>query len=158
MKTANSNNSTPAATPKNGLISGAVGALSKGSGAGIPNGAIKPATASPGTTAADNRERLLNMAAGGSGHTSEWLERVTLDDAPEDKRTAYMYHRPRMLYENGKRSGAAEFLGCEEHARKFYALGHDEITDIYAIPVEDNGRHIPADVWQKCYETYLADN
>lgn len=109
-------------------------------------------------TTKENRMRLLNMTAGGSGHTTEWLERVILDDAPEDKRIAYMYHKPVKYYDNGGRSGAAEFLGCEEHARKFCALGHDEITDIYAIPVEDMGRHIPAEVWQHRYEVMIADN
>ena len=109
-------------------------------------------------TAKQNRMRLLNMAAGGSGHTAEWLERVTLDDAPEDKSIAYVYHRPAVVYDNGKRSGAAEFLGCEEHARKFCALGHDDITDIYAIPVEDFGRHIPAEVWQHRYEAMIAED
>ena len=108
---------------------------------------------------ADNRARLLNMTAGGDGHIHDWIERVTLDDAPEDMQTAYVYHSPAKRYDNGNYGTAKEFLGTEEHARKFYALGREDIADIYAIPVEDIGRHIPADVWQNRYEAMIiTDN
>ena len=110
----------------------------------------------PNTTA-DNRKRLLNLAAGGDGHIHDYIERVTLDGATPEQRTAYMYHSPEVIHADGRRTAARAFLGTLEHCKAFYMLPYIELPteqqpDMDAIPIEDNGRHIAADVWKQQYE------
>lgn len=107
------------------------------------------------TTAEENRARLLNMAQGGNGQTADYIERVTLDDAPEDKRTAYILHSPAKTYPDGKRSKAGEFLGTWEHAAALYMLPYmdgEQHPREDSIPIADDGRHIPPAEWQKRWE------
>jgi hypothetical protein len=109
------------------------------------------------TATAENRARLLNMAAGGNGHISDYIERVTLDGAAPEQQTAYIYHSPAVVYENGRRSVELSYLGTLEHCKKFYMLRYIELPteqqpDMDAIPIADYGRHIAPDVWQQQYE------
>ena len=110
------------------------------------------------TTAEDNRARLLDMAAGGSGHTDAWIERVTLEASDtEAERTAYMYHYPPHIQRDGSRSGARHYLGTLQRCVAFYSIGED-MPDMSAIPVEDTGRRIPAEYWQKHWDVLHVEN
>lgn len=109
------------------------------------------------TTTTDNRARLLNMAAGGNGQTKPYIERVTLDGAAPEQRTAYIYHSPAQALPDGQATKAAAYLGTFERCKAFYMLPYIELPDAEqpaadSIPIEDYGRHIPADVWQKYYD------
>ena len=99
------------------------------------------------------------MAHGGNGQTTDYIERVTLDDAPEDKRTAYIWHSPAKTYPNGNRGRAQEFLGCWEHVRLLSSLpylGEEQRPAANSVGIIDDGRHIPADYWQKYWEVLLT--
>lgn len=111
------------------------------------------------TRTEDNRARLLNMAAGGDGHTAPYIERVILDGAAPEQRTAYIYHSPAQALPNGSTAAAAAYLGTFEQCKAFYMLPYLEADDdtrkraADSMPVEDYGRHIAADVWQPLWET-----
>lgn len=110
-------------------------------------------------TATENRARLLSIAAGHDGHIEDWIECVHIDGAAPEQQTGYIYHNPARVLPNGKTTAREEFWGTLEHCRKMYMLpylGDDDAPDINSIPVEDMGRHIPADVWQKRYETHIT--
>lgn len=106
---------------------------------------------------------LVNMATGGDGHIAAWIERVTLDGAAPGQQTAHVYHVPAMKLPNGQKTQAATYLGTLDYCRRFYMLPYLELPateqpDINAVPIEDNGRHIPAAVWQKRYNTMQVDD
>ena len=106
------------------------------------------------TTTAENRARLLSMAAGGSGHIKPYIERVTLDGAAPEQRTAYVYHSPAVIRPDGSRSTEQVFLGTFEHCKALYMLPYIELPTEQQpdVTIEDNGRHIAPDIWQTQYE------
>lgn len=107
------------------------------------------------TTAQTSRRRLLNMANGGDGHLTSWIERVTLEASPQaDEQTAYVFHS---VTPDGSPDG--EYMGSIEQCRKFYMLPYLELPeneqpDVNAIRIEDNGRRIPATLWQRQMGAY----
>lgn len=61
-------------------------------------------------TTTDNRARLLNIAAGGDGHTTPYAE--------QDAQGGYIVHLPARRYASGKTSPAIDIhLTTEEAAR-----------------------------------------
>ena len=115
------------------------------------------ASTRPGRGADENRARLLSIAAGGSGHVSPYLERVTLEGAPRQQATAYVYHNPARV-EGGRLTPAQSFLGSFELCEKMYLLPLIEAADekrreaSAALEVVDIGRRIPAETWRKNWE------
>jgi len=62
------------------------------------------------TTAEDNRARLLNIAAGGDGHTAPYIE--------QDAQGGYIVHLPAQRHAGGKTSPAIDIhVTTEEAAR-----------------------------------------
>lgn len=117
------------------------------------------------STTEQNRARLLNLAAGGSGHTAPYIERVALDGAGDlDGGTGYIYHSPARKLPNGKTTQGEIFIGTFEHCKAFYMLPYMELPDdekqraADAMPVEDYGRHIAADVWRKYWEVMRTED
>lgn len=100
-------------------------------------------------TIKDLRAELLHIAAGGDGNIGTWIERVTLDDAPADKRTAYMYH-------DTTANSVQTYLGTLAECKNFYRLPYIELPAEQQpgdddIQITDTGRHIPADTWRQLY-------
>lgn len=109
--------------------------------------------------AKENRIRLLNIAAGGDGHTAPWIEKVTYSDAPADApQHAYMVHYPQSIERDGTTSPAVHvgyFVNVEAarallHATETGAQPRSPETTADkiraaqdAIPVTDSGRIIP---------------
>lgn len=99
-----------------------------------------------------SRDYLLNLAAGGDGHLSDWIERATYEataDAPETE--VYILHMPPKRQPNGRLSNRQQYVGTLEHCRKFLLLPYierDDAPDIDSIPYEDTGRRIPAEQQQ----------
>ena len=107
----------------------------------------------------ENRARLLNLAAGGSGHLSAYLERVTLEGAEPERATAYVYHNPPRREASGRTSRAEVYLGPRETCEKFYLLPYLEASEderreaAAAMVVEDTGRVIPRETWAQLWDT-----
>lgn len=108
-------------------------------------------------TAKENRSRLLNIAAGGDGHITAWIERVTYDDAPADAQPyGYIVHLPQTAEQCGISPAVNVHVTSEAAARGLlHALRtgakprnpEDSAAAIAAeadsIAITDNGRHIP---------------
>ena len=105
----------------------------------------------------NNREILLNIAAGGDGRTDDWIERVQRADNGGEM---FILHMPAHRYPNGQTREAMTFRGTLEHCRGLYFLAHeDELiaagllpkegrtpqqveNALQAIPYTDNGRNV----------------
>lgn len=108
-------------------------------------------------TTETNRAKLLHMAAGGDGHITAWIERVTYDGAPADaQQYGYIVHVPQTAEHGGISHGVNVHMQDAAAARGlFHALQtgakprnpEDKAEDVAAlcssIPITDNGRHVP---------------
>ena len=106
-----------------------------------------------------NRARLLNIAAGGNGHVTPWIERITYDGAPADaEQYGYVVHVPQHAGQGGMCKAIHVNVGDLEAARGLLhaiatgAQPRDTDTTAEeaqaacdAIPYTDSGRHKPYD-------------
>lgn len=107
----------------------------------------------------DNRARLLNMAAGGNGQVTPWIERVTLDDTPTDgEQHGFVVHVPQRATRGGTAPAIHVNVSSIDAARGLLhaidtgAQPRDTDTteeelraQVDAIPYTDNGRHVQYD-------------
>lgn len=97
----------------------------------------------PTTATAENRARLLSMAAGGDGHVRMWIEHAiyeATDTEPEAE--VYLLHvPPRILAAWGQDGG--EFCGTLEQCGKMAHILHGMPDDYTAPTPEETMRRVP---------------
>ena len=97
------------------------------------------------TTAAENRARLLSMAAGGDGHADMWIEHATYE-ATEDKPEAdvYLLHIPPRCKSIPTTDGG-EFCGTLKQCRSMAHLlcGMPDGYDFDKLTPEETLRRVP---------------
>lgn len=89
----------------------------------------------------DSRTYLLNIAAGGDGHTGAWIERVTYE-ATEDTPAGevYLLHSP-PTQNSGTR---VECCGTLDYCRRVYGiLSGATAGEADSTPYTDSGRRVP---------------
>ena len=107
-----------------------------------------------------NRARLLNIAAGGNGHVTPWIERIAYDGAPADaQQYGYVVHLPQHAARGGGVSPALHVhVGSIDAARGLLhaiatgaqpcspdTTAEEAQAACDAIPYTDSGRHEPYD-------------